>query len=114
MALTLYYHPLASFCHKVLMALYENATPFTGKIVDLLDDAERAAFLDVWPVGKIPVLRDEKRGRMLPETSIIIEYLDRHHRGACRLLPEAEDQQLDARLWIGSSICTFRRPCRRS
>ena len=28
MTLTLYQHPLASFCHKVLIALYENETPF--------------------------------------------------------------------------------------
>ena len=31
MTLTLYFHPLASFCHKVLIALYENGTPFTGQ-----------------------------------------------------------------------------------
>lgn len=29
MMLTLYYHPLASFCWKVLIALYENGTAFT-------------------------------------------------------------------------------------
>jgi glutathione S-transferase len=28
MPLKLYYHPLSSYCHKVLIALYENATPF--------------------------------------------------------------------------------------
>jgi glutathione S-transferase len=33
MALTLYLHPLASFCHKVLIALYENETAFTPHIV---------------------------------------------------------------------------------
>lgn len=26
--LTLYSHPLASFCHKVLVALYETGHPF--------------------------------------------------------------------------------------
>ena len=29
MSLTLYYHPLSSFCWKALIALYENDTPFT-------------------------------------------------------------------------------------
>ena len=29
MSLTLYYHPLSSYCMKALIALYENDTPFT-------------------------------------------------------------------------------------
>ena len=99
MALALYFHPLASFCHKVLIALYENDTPFTGKIVNLTDQAASAAFFELWPVGKIPVLRDDERARTIPETTIIIEYLDQHYPGARPLLPIAEDQRLEARLW---------------
>jgi glutathione S-transferase len=34
MSLTLHFHPLASYCHKVLIALYENETPFTPNFVD--------------------------------------------------------------------------------
>ena len=63
MSLTLYYHPLASFCHKVLIALYENQTPFTAEVVDLSNADASARFLDLWPVGKIPVLRDDRLGR---------------------------------------------------
>ena len=99
MALTLYFHPLASFCHKVLIALYENETPFTGHVVNLADRHASSAFLDLWPLGKIPVLRDEDRDRTIPETTIIIEYLDRHYPGAGPLLPCAEDERLEARLW---------------
>jgi glutathione S-transferase len=99
MALAFYYHPLASFCHKVLIALYENETPFTGHVVDLMDQDASAGFLAIWPVGKIPVLRDEARDRTIPETSIIIEYLDRHYPGPRPLLPDGWDERLDARLW---------------
>ncbi|MGO4576523.1 glutathione S-transferase family protein [Cupriavidus sp. 2TAF22] len=99
MALTLHYHPLSSFCHKVLIALYENATPFTGRIVDLGDPADRAAFAALWPLGKFPVLRDDSRGLTVPESTTIIEYLDRHYPGARPLLPAAEDAQREARLW---------------
>jgi glutathione S-transferase len=99
MTLTLYFHPLASFCHKVLMALYEHGTPFTGHVVDMMDEDDSASFLSMWPVGKIPVLRDESRDRTLPETTIIIEYLDQHYPGARALLPEDEAKRLDARLW---------------
>lgn len=99
MALALYYHPLASFCHKVLIALYENATPFVPHIVDLGDENASAGFLRLWPVGKIPVLHDELPNRIIPETTIIIEYLDRHYRGRQALFPEDAAGNLDARLW---------------
>ncbi len=88
MSLTLYYHPLSSFCHKALIALYENGTPFKAELVDLMDQKAATAFRAVWPIGKFPVLRDEARDRLVPESSIIIEYLDRHHPGAVRFIPD--------------------------
>jgi len=99
MALTLYIHPLASFCHKVLIGLYENGTPFDAQIVDLADPGAAAAHLARWPVGKIPVLHDGETGRVVPETSIIIEYLQQHYPGPVRLLPHDPDQLLEVRLW---------------
>lgn len=99
MSLTLYYHPLASFCQKVLIALYENGAAFEKRIIDLGDDADRAELEAIWPLAKFPVIRDHARGRDVPETSIIIEYLDRHYPGAHPLIPADEDQALDVRLW---------------
>ena len=98
MTLKLYFHPLSSFCHKVLTALYENGTPFEPVFVDLMDTASRDAFREVWPVGKFPVLRDEARGRTVPESSIIIEYLDQHFPGPTRLVPQEPDLALRTRL----------------
>ncbi|TIO93650.1 MAG: glutathione S-transferase family protein, partial [Mesorhizobium sp.] len=57
MSLTLYFHPLASFCWKPLIAFYENNTRFAPQIVDLGDAQSRAAFLKVSPTGKMPALR---------------------------------------------------------
>ncbi len=91
MALTLYFHPLSSFCQKVLIALYENDTPFKTRLVDFADAASVAAFKAIWPVGKFPVLRDQAKDRTIPESSIIIEYLDQHHRGRTRLLADDPD-----------------------
>ncbi|HEV2678677.1 MAG TPA: glutathione S-transferase family protein [Aliidongia sp.] len=99
MSLTLHHHPLASFCHKVLIALYENSTPFRGAIVDYGDEKSRTEFFALWPLGKIPVLRDERLGHTLPETTIIIEYLDQHYPGAQPLLPLDEALRLETRLW---------------
>lgn len=99
MALTLHIHPLASFCHKVLIALYENAVEFETRVVDFADLDSTAALLEKWPVGKIPVLHDGSTGRTVPETSIIIEYLQAHYPGPVRLLPANPDQLLEVRLW---------------
>jgi len=87
MSLTLMFHPLSSFCHKVLIALYENDTPFTPQIVNLMDDGERTAFRKLWPIGKFPLLRDEARDWTVNESSIIIEYLDQHFPGKTRFIP---------------------------
>lgn len=97
--LTLYLHPLASFCHKVLIGLYENGTPFEASIVDFSDAGSATAHAERWPVGKIPVLHDGGTGRFVPETSIIIEYLQRHYPGPVRLLPDDPQRLLDVRLW---------------
>jgi glutathione S-transferase len=91
MALTLYFHPLSSFCQKALIALYENDTPFTPHLVDLGDPKSREEFLKVWPVGKFPVLHDTKGDRVVPESSTIIEYLDQHYPGRTRLIPADAD-----------------------
>ena len=99
MSLVLYGHPLASFCHKVLIALYENGTPFENRLVDLSDEASRADLFRFWPLGKMPLLRDEARDSTIPETSIIIEYLDHYYPGAVSLLPLEIDRALQVRLW---------------
>src|SRR4030088_2164787 len=98
MSLTLHFHPLASFCWKALIALYENDTPFAPNMVDLGNAAERAALLKLWPIGKFPVLRDEARDQTIPESSIIIEYLDRHYPGSTPLIPAEADLAWQTRL----------------
>jgi glutathione S-transferase len=99
MTLTLYMHPLASFCHKVLIALYENGIQFESAVVNLSDPAATAAHVDRWPVARIPVLHDSRGNRTIPETSIIIEYLQDEHPGPRALLPADPDTRRDARLW---------------
>jgi glutathione S-transferase len=98
MSLTLHFHPLASFCWKGLIALYENDTPFAPNMVDLGNAAERAALLKLWPIGKFPVLRDDARDQTVPESSIIIEYLDRHYPGRTQFIPADPDLAWQTRL----------------
>lgn len=99
MSLILYYHPLASYCHKVLIPLYENGTVFEPRVVDLMDAESSAELLDAWPVGKFPVIKDTDRNVVVPETSVIIEYLDQFHAGAVRFIPQDPDAARAVRLW---------------
>ena len=86
-SLELYFHPLSSFCQKVLVALYENHTPFEGRIVDLGDPQSSVELKKIWPIGKFPVLRDRAKDRTIPESTIIIEYLAAYHPGPTELVP---------------------------
>ena len=99
MSLKLYFHPLASFCHKALIALYENAIPFEPVIVDLADATSRAAFRAVWPLAKMPVLRDDARDRTVAESTIVVEYLDAFYPGTTRFLPADRDRAWQTRMW---------------
>jgi len=99
MSLRLYFHPLSSFSWKALIPLYENGTPFEPHIVNLLDEKSRAGFFEIWPIGKFPVLRDDARERTIPESSIIIEYLDQHYPGRTRLLPDDADLARQVRFY---------------
>ena len=97
MSLTLYLHPLSSYCHKVLIALYEAEIRFEPIIVNLGEAASRDAFYQIWRMGQFPVLHDAARGVTLPESSIIIEYLAQHFPSAAALVPRAPDLALETR-----------------
>ena len=99
MSLTLYYHPLSSFCHKVLIALYESGTAFDKRIINLGDASDRAELEAMWPFTKFPVIRDHAREENVAESSIIIEYLDQHFPGFTPMIPDDRTQALEVRRW---------------
>jgi glutathione S-transferase len=82
----------------VLVALYENDTPFEPILVDLRNATEAADFKKLWPIGKFPVLRDEARDWTVPESSIIIEYLDQHYPGRTKLVQSDADLARQTRM----------------
>lgn len=85
MPLLLYGHAFSSYTQKVLIALYENGTPFEFRSVGPDSPQHTAEWLRHWPLRKFPLLVDGQRS--LAETSIIIEYLHLAHPGPVRLLP---------------------------
>jgi len=95
MPVTLFSHPFASYCQKALIALYENATPFTARLLDQSDPATFTEFSALWPLKRFPLLLDN--GRTIAEASIIIEHLGLHHPGAVRLIPADVAAALEVR-----------------
>jgi glutathione S-transferase len=97
-SLVLHQHPFASYCQKVLIALYELELGFSTHLVD--DAAARAELAaTLWPMGSIPVLRDESADLTLPESTTIIEYLDDIAINGRTLIPADRAEALQARLW---------------
>ncbi len=93
MTITLYAHPFSSYCQKVLMALYENGTPFNLR---MLGDEQAAAKLEaLWPLKRMPVLVDG--GRTVVEATIINEYLGLNYPGPVQLIPDDRRTALEAR-----------------
>ena len=80
MTLKLYAHPFSSYCQKVLIALYENDTPFAYRML-----GERAHAMPSWRrsgrIKRFPVLVDDDRTDR--RGHVIIEHLGLHHPGRC-------------------------------
>ena len=93
--LTLFAHPFSSYCQKALVALYENGTPFTLRLLERADPATFAEFAALWPLKRFPLLVDE--GRPIAEATIIIEHLGLHHPGPVRLIPDDPAAALEVR-----------------
>ena len=91
----LYAHPFASYCWKVLVALYENQTAFTYRSLGPEDPSAATELEALWPLKKFPVLVDS--GRPVIESSVIIEYLTLHYAGPVRLIPVDPDAALEVR-----------------
>ena len=84
--LTLYEHPFALYCQKVLIAL--NELGVTYDVLEEQRDFDRAELAELWPPASIPVLRDGNQ--VVGETSIIIE-----HVAGSRLVPSLEARKWD-------------------
>jgi glutathione S-transferase len=89
----LYAHPFAAYCWKPLIALYENATPFTYRLIE--DAAGWAELESLWPIKKFPLLRDGNA--TIVESSIIVEYLMRRYPGPTQMIPVNDEAALTVR-----------------
>ncbi|WP_122158664.1 glutathione S-transferase family protein [Paraburkholderia sp.] len=95
MTLKLYAHPFSSYCQKVLVALYENHTPFEFRQLSHDKPEVMEELTALWPFRKFPVLVDA--GRPVMEATVIIEYLGLYHPGPVSLLPADPRAALEVR-----------------
>ena len=84
--LTLYEHPFALYCQKVLVAFNEQGVAYD--VLEEQRDFDRAELAALWPPASIPVLRDGDQ--IIGETSIIIE-----HVAGAELVPSLEARKWD-------------------
>jgi len=112
MTLKLYAHPFSSYCQKVLVALYENGTPFEWRALSQENPLAMEELTALWPMKRFPVLVDADRA--VVEASIIIEHLGLYHPGPVQLLPEDARGALEVRSMDRFFITTSRLRCRRS
>ncbi|QNA84854.1 glutathione S-transferase family protein [Sphingomonas sp. So64.6b] len=95
MTIKLYAHPFSSYCQKALIAFYENDVPFEFV---MLDGSEPVAseFAKLWPIKRFPLLVEGER--VVPEATMIIEYLAVHHPGSVKLIPDDADVAIEVRM----------------
>lgn len=95
MPLALYGHAFSSYTQKVLIALYENQTPFEFREIGPDTPQHAEAWLSRWPLAKFPLLLDGDR--QVVESSIIIEYLQLACPGPAPMLPADPMTALEVR-----------------
>jgi glutathione S-transferase len=94
MSLDFFAHPFSSYCQKVLIAFYENDVAFTYRMLE--DPGVGEEFEALWPMKRFPILREGER--VVLEASVIIEYLQVHHPGPVKLIPEDLNLALEVRM----------------
>ena len=93
----LYQIPVSNYSQKVLVALYEKDIPFENVLAPIWEPAFREEHTNTrHPFGKVPVLvRDD--GWIIPESSIILEYLDGAYDRGRRLILADPDKARQVR-----------------
>lgn len=83
----LYYNPLSTYSQKTIIAFNEKGITYEPMIVDLMTPDGRAAYEKIYPIGKVPFLKASEDWEV-PESTMIIEYLEDNFPATPRLIPE--------------------------
>jgi glutathione S-transferase len=110
----LHYSPLSTYSQKAMIALHEKGVAYEPALVNLMSPEGRAAYEAIYPIGKVPLLVLDD-GHMIPESTIIIEYLEGHYPNqGTKLIPEGIDAARQVRfvdrvcdLYLNNTIVTL-------
>jgi glutathione S-transferase len=95
--LVLYHAARCPYCARVRIVLAEKGIEFEVVPIDL--DARPSWLYAKNPLGRVPVLEDDEEGLCLPESAVIMEYLEDRYQDP-PLLPRGLEQRAAARLAI--------------
>ena len=103
----------SQYSQKAILAAYEKELDLELEEVSLFDPESNAAYRKIYPLGKIPLLITDG-GRKIPESSIIVEYLDDSFDSGTKLIPKDSDLARRARyfdrmldLYVSSQVTTL-------
>ena len=97
MGVFLYHHHTSVCAAKVRLALAEKGVPWEGKLIDLRASEQYSDYyLAINPFGLVPVLVHD--GNVLPESSVINEYIDEMFDGPS-LRPKDSYKRGQMRIW---------------
>ena len=94
MTIELFAHPFSSYCQKALIAFHENDIPFEYRMLE--DPGVGWELASLWPMKRFPLLREGER--VVMEATSIVEYLQVHHPGPSRLIPDDPDLAVEVRM----------------
>ena len=109
----LFYNPLSTYAQKAMIGMYEKNVKFEPMLVDMMNPEKKAEFKKVYPLGKVPCLmRDD--GWLIPESTIIIEYIEGAFTTGTQLIPADKDLARQTRfndrmadLYVNDSVSTL-------
>lgn len=93
--LTLYDAPRCPYCARARIALAEKGLEYEVLEIDLSDRPQW--IYEKNPTGRVPVIEED--AWILPESSVILEYLEERYPEPALLPPDPADRAL-ARVWI--------------
>ena len=96
MPLEFFGHRFSSFTQKALVALYENDTPFVFRELGPDHPDNGAEWERLWPLKRFPIIREG--AEVVFEATGCIEYLEAHHPGPVRLIPDDRAQAVRVRM----------------
>ena len=99
--LTLFHYDRTSAAQRVRLCLEEKSIPWESIIVDTaLGDIDQLPknFYELNPKGLVPVIIDDNLA--IPESLVIIEYLEERYGGDPKLKPSRPEDLAQMRLWM--------------